>query len=283
MENSSKDLVGVITIKTIDQTGDAYIDSCFRFDFQQYKEDRDWSQIPEAIAIARAGNAGETEEGIRLAKELRNKYLDFDFCYSWLGNLYLRLNSYGEAYNAVSEGLRLARSKYSLCRTMGMIHLKVGELPEAVKWWIRSLVIRICAHKLNDVEILIYLSYVAEALGLDTECSILRRRADDINSGGIRLSSQKANELYAWTRQWSSSSMKQAITLLVHEYITPEVDRKLKELRKIAPNGVFCQDCKQRYKIEECKSPDIDGEMIIFGCPKCRINIMYNPKEDVGL
>jgi hypothetical protein len=278
--------VAPIPVKLTDKTGDDYIHSCFHFQFQQYKEARDWSQIPEAVAIPRTANSGQTNEALRLAEQFVKNYRDFDFGYYWLGNLYLQLGLYGPASKAVTEGLQLSKSKYSLCRTMGMIHLKVGELPDAVKWWIRSLVIRISSNELNDVEILIYLSYVAEGLELNSECLSLRKCADEINTSQIRLASEATNKLFGLARTCGSPSIKRAIALFVKEYIIPRTEKKLQGFDALAPNGVYCAICKTRIPLKDCISPRVVHEGgargIIFDCPKCRTTRVYRSDTDTG-
>jgi len=278
--------VAAIPIKTIGKTGDTYIDSCFHFEFQQHKESRDWSQIPEAATIPRTANSGQTNEALQLAEQFVKKYTDFDFGYYWLGNLYLQLGLYGPASKAITEGLQLSKSKYSLCRTMGMIHLKIGELPDAVKWWIRSLVIRISTNELNDVEILIYLSYVAEALQLNSECLSLRKCADQINTSQIRLASEATNKLFRLAATCGSPSIKRAITLFVKEYIILRSEERSQGFDNVAPEGVYCAICKTRIPLKDCISPRVVDEGgvsgIIFDCPKCRTTRVYRSDTDTG-
>lgn len=128
MERGERVPMSVIPIKTIDRTGDEFVDSCFHFDLAEYDEVRDWSKIPEATALAKKGNEavlageyGRFQEAIRLGTDLRSTYPDFDFCYAWLAHLYLQLNSFGEAHKAVADGLRLAKSKYRLCEKRASI------------------------------------------------------------------------------------------------------------------------------------------------------------------
>lgn len=285
--------VGITQIRTIDRTGDAFIDSCFHFDFIVLDEVRDWSQIPEAAALVKkanesifSGHPGKVKEAIILAEELRKKYPDFDFCYAWLGELYLHLNSYGEAQKAVADGLRLARSKDHLCEKMAMIHLKVCELDEAVKWWIRALVIEISARKQNNIETLLYLSYVAEALELDIECQALRNEVDRISTSGFRLASDIVQNLSALSQASGSPSLKRAIALFVREYISVESDRRLEELRRAAPKGIYCKDCNTRYSVEQITWHDIGGpgsRSIFYRCPTCQCNLAYYPEKDIGV
>lgn len=285
-QQSSGAQLTVIPMKTIGRTGDAFVDSCFAFDLVEYDETRDWSEIAEAVSLAEQGNeaifsgqAGRMQEVIRSCNGLKTRYPDFDFCYTWLSRFYLHLDNYGEAHKAVTDGLRLARSKFRLCEKMAKIHLKTGELEDAVRWWVRALVRRVSARKLDDVVTLIHLSYVAEALELPTECRALRQVADRIRSDGIRLASAAANNLYSLSRAWGSPSMKRSITMFLEEYIYPEAKTRLEELRRLAPKGIYCKHCSTRYGGEELTWYKVgaSGEPCVFySCPKCRCNLSYH-------
>lgn len=281
--------LSMIPIKRINRTGDAFIDSCFHFDLVEYEEIRDWSQITDAVSLAEQGNgaiesgeAGRLQDAIRSCNALKNKYPDLDFCYAWLCNFYLQLGSYGEAQKAVADGLRLARSKFWLCEKMAAVHLKTGELEDAVRWWIRALVIRVSARKLG-FETLLYLSYVAEGLGLHAECRALRQEADRIRDG-IRLAPTAANNLYKLSALRGSSSMGRSITLFLTEYIYPESERQLEQLRRVAPKGIYCKHCNTRYVGKELRWYEIGetGTCVFYSCPKCRCNLAYYPGEDTG-
>lgn len=207
-------------IKFIARTGDTYVDTCFSIEFQEFDDGRDWFEIPEAKAISQAGNAGRVEEALRHAEALRIKYPDFHFSYLWLSILYRKQGRTADAMIALNDGLRLSRSKYELCQNYGDTEWELGHLAEAVKWWIKSIVIQVGTKSLGNFVAFLQLSYVAEAAGLQGACSHLRRFVDRMRAGEIRLNADVANKLYSATRSQGTASMKQAIDLLDKEFLS---------------------------------------------------------------
>jgi tetratricopeptide (TPR) repeat protein len=207
-------------IKSIARTGDAYVDTCFMIEFQEFDDGRDWYEMPEARAVSDAGNAGRIEEALRHAEALRSKYPDFYFSYLWLSILYRKQGRNADAANALNDGLRFSRSKYELCQNYGDMEWELGHLPEAVEWWIKSIVIQVGTKSLGNFVAFLQLSYVAEAAGLQDACSHLRQFVDRMRAGEIRLNADAANKLYSSTRSQGTASMKQAIDLLDREYLS---------------------------------------------------------------
>ncbi len=208
------------SLKPVSRTGDAYVDACFHIEFQEFDDGRDWFEMPEAKAMTEAGNAGRVEEAIRHAEVLRDKYPDFYFSYHWFAVLYRKQGRYDDARKALGDGLRLSKSKYYLCQMYGDTEWELDNLPEAVKWWIKSIVVQVSTENLDDFVSFLHLSYVAEQLGLGSACSRLRQFVDRIRIGQIRLNGDAANKLYAATRRQGTESMKRAIDLLDREYFS---------------------------------------------------------------
>jgi len=173
--------------------------------------------MPEAKAIPQAG---DTEQALRLAEQLRQKHPDFYFVYYWLGILWDRRGDREKARQHLLEGMRLSKSKRSLYTQLGDLEWKWGSLPEAVKWWLKSVVVQVGSQHVTDYVAFLHLSYVAEALGIQAACSQLRAWEDRIRTGHIRLTAQAANELYAATRRQATSAMRHAIELLYKHYLS---------------------------------------------------------------
>jgi HEAT repeat protein len=208
-----------LTMKRVGKTGDAYVDDCFRIDFDEMYEGRIWRQIPEAEAISEAASAGRLDEALRLAEELRRDQPDFYFGYYWLAELHRRQGRDEDARKALIEGLGCARSKQSLCKAMGELEWGRRDLPEAVKWWIKSVAVQVGSQYATDYVAFLHLSYVAEALGFRSACSELRSWADRLRSGQIRLTTEAENEFYLATIEQGSPPLQRAIERLEEHYL----------------------------------------------------------------
>ena len=207
-------------IRALAPTGDPFVDGCFQIDLRERYDTRQGHEIPpEARAIAKAANAGQTDEALRLAHALRQHQPDYAFPYFWLGLLHGRRGEHADARRWLEEGLRAARSKFSLCEGMGDLAWGQRDLPGAVHWWIRSVVIQASTDNLAEFAPFLMLSYVAEYLGLAGACAQLRRHVDRMSTGAPRLNADAANELYSEAQRQGTASIRQAIELLVAEHL----------------------------------------------------------------
>jgi hypothetical protein len=206
-------------IKALAPTGDPFVDGCFQIDLREQYDTRQWYDIPEAQAIAKAANAGETDEALRLAHAMRTQQPDYAFPYFWLGLLRGRRGEHAEARRWLEEGLKAARSKFTLCGGMGDLAWSQRDLPEAAHWWIRSVMIQASTDNLGEFAPFLKLSYVAESLGLAGACDQLRRHVDRIMTGAPRLNADAANELHFEAKRQGTASIRRAIELLVAEYL----------------------------------------------------------------
>jgi HEAT repeat protein len=209
-----------LPLKRIARTGDPYVDDCFQMDFDELYDERDWFKMPEAKAIPAAANVGRQDEASRLAAELTRTHPDFYFGYYWLAVLYRKQKRYDDARQALLEGLRQAKSKQDLCDGMAEMEWERHNLPEAVKWWIKSVALQVGSQYATDYVPFLYLSYVAEALGIQVACSKLRSWVDSIRSGQLRLDAQAANALYSATSSQGTAAIRRAIELLLKHYLS---------------------------------------------------------------
>jgi hypothetical protein len=209
-----------LPITLIARVGDPYVDDCFHIDFNELYEDRDWFHMPEAKNIPDLGNAGRVDEALLLTADLQQKYPDFYFSYHWLSVLYRQQKRYDDARNSLKEGLRFAKSKESLCTEMGELEWELHNLPEAVKWWIKSIAVQVGSQYATDYVAFLNLSYVAEALRMRVVCSKLRSWVDRMRSGQLRLNAQAANALYSAVDSNEASAMRYAIELLDRHYLS---------------------------------------------------------------
>jgi tetratricopeptide (TPR) repeat protein len=200
-EDTKQKLVVELNVKT----GDLYIDECFKIDFTEEKENRHWQDIPEAQEMIREGNAKNYENAIQHARELSKIYPDYDLSYYWLGRLYADQNKFEDSKKILLDGLRYAKSKVRLCDRIARTEYHAGNLPEAVKWWIRSMIIRIKTKNYDDPDPFLYLWYISEGLGLKDVSQILSERSS------TGLTYEAANLLRRAAISQGTNSMKNAI------------------------------------------------------------------------
>jgi tetratricopeptide (TPR) repeat protein len=179
-----------LPMRKLDPTGDEFVDSCFCFKFNEFYEGR----CPEEIDEARDFMKILQNDGLMVADVVRHNFApacdklaalrmrlpDFHFSYRWLGRLYHEAGRLDDARRVLDEGLRLARSKSEICEARARLEFGLGDMAEAVKWWIRNVVIQISSKQLEDYEPFLYLACVAPEFGQLGWVERLELRADTI-------------------------------------------------------------------------------------------------------
>jgi len=205
-------------VRATPKTGDKYVDDCFTFNFPEWIEIRKWHIISDAESIVDAKRAGNVKEAIQLALALKNKSPDYYFSYYWLIHLYSTQSRYKEAEFVLIEGLKLANQKQDLCDAFANCKWSENKLGDAVKWWIKSVVLQISSNNIINDNPFLYLSYVSESLGLRSICAELRVFVDRLTSMG-RLNTTAIAKLYDATNLQGNPSMKKAIEVLSKEFL----------------------------------------------------------------
>lgn len=104
---------------------------------------------------------------------------------------------------------------------MGTIEEELGNLPAAVNWWIKSIIIQVSVRKVVNDEPFLKLSYIAGVLGHREAWMNLwkhvKKIQGDYPSELIGDATIKLNELICRT---GTESMKKAINLLNGEYLS---------------------------------------------------------------
>lgn len=201
-----------------DASSDDYVEDCFDLQWSERPDDRVVSDVLGAQAIVDVGNAGRTEEAIQLAQQLCTEQPDYWFSYCWLGILQRRERRFVEARRALQEGLQHAKRKYNLCEQLGELEWETNDLPEAVKWWIRCVVLQLEAATLSAHTSFLRLSYVADEVGLTETCRKLLDYVDEINVTSPRLAPEAGMKLRAAARVAESSDLRLASSRL-HEML----------------------------------------------------------------
>jgi hypothetical protein len=208
-----------LILKLFPKTGNLYVDRCFQIDFYEFDDPRDWSEIPEAKKFIDAERSGiNTNDLLLLLDNIRTKYPDFHFSYAWIIKIYSSMGLDDNASIILKEGLNLSKRKDTICRAMGMAKWKSGDLPEALKWWINCLVLQLNRGAYHDYELFLYLSIIADNFSLYSESSVLKHYANKTGSG-IEVIPQTIEKLSSQVSKQGTTSMKEALKMLIKEYL----------------------------------------------------------------
>jgi tetratricopeptide (TPR) repeat protein len=167
---------GKLTDRTLRaRASSAFADDCFRLEFQEVRDHRRLLDGADAREMIKAQRAGNLAAALREAEGLCRKYPDCHSFYYWLGYLHAEGKRYQESRAVLLKGIQQAREKASLYDRLARTEWESGDLREAVKWWTRSLVVRVETGNFDDTDPFLYLSYVADGLGMAAESRVFRR------------------------------------------------------------------------------------------------------------
>lgn len=193
--------------------GDAYVDSCFNFDFNEQNEKRIWYEMDELNE-----RNSDTIRKMELAEAALPKYPDYDIIYAWIGWGKKESGQPEEARKAYLEGLMKSRRKSGLCGDLGMLEFEpYNNLHEAVKWWIRSCAIQSVEGQYSDGFSFLNLATIAKYLRLKKCYSKLFEQSKKIQN--IIFDAAGESQRKYMVRDQGNNLIKQAITLLCKNYL----------------------------------------------------------------
>jgi hypothetical protein len=202
---------------------DSFVDSCFDFIFREVPENRNWEEIIDLSEIfskemkdAFSGNTESCYRAIPLLNAQLQKYPDYDLLYCWLGFCKKALYGPNEARRTYLEGIEKSRSRAVICGRLGMLAFEEYDLPDAVKWWIRSCAIQVTGEKYVDGFSFLNLATIAKYLGLKKCYSKLWHRSLAIKDQAFTGSGEQQRALMA--QQQRSEPIIEAIEKFCKNY-----------------------------------------------------------------
>lgn len=250
-----------------------YSQDCFDPDFVEQKEICPWSQLPGAKELVRASNSQGWGEVQRLAASLIQSHAEHHFGFYWLGQARRGLGQLKQARECLLEGMDRAHSKYSLCLKLGEVEWDLGDLEEAVRWWIKSAVLQFRAHDLKEHAPFLYLSYVAEGCGQDDVCSALRHQVDHIQSGQIRLDAVTARRLIHDSKKNRSQDVRDVLTRLNREFLKKAEQATEAAIADFPADQIpKCANCDCSHRGSRMRFVCRHGEFYVFRCDGCGLD-----------
>jgi len=160
-----------------ERTNESYVNECFTIEFPETRENRQLLDTAEAQPMIAAQRSGALADSLLHAQRLAMRYPDCHSFYYWQGYLHAELGNLGQSRAILLEGIQKSREKASLYDRLARTEWQTGDLQEAVKWWIRSMVVRTETRNFDDSDPFLYLWYVAEGLGLSDAAAKLSQKS----------------------------------------------------------------------------------------------------------
>lgn len=193
-----------------------YVKACLTPRYQELPETRTHSD-PAFSKALNAVNNRQYAQVIIETETLLLQYPDWATFHYWRGSALFENGYYAKARSELMEALEKTNEKYPLCNLLGKIELKKDNLVTAVYWWAQALH---CQETLagnnygGDVDPYLYLSYVAEGMGLVDMATELCRKVDQIRTGQIQLAPDTAQHLRSLVQRTTDSKVKEVLERL---------------------------------------------------------------------
>lgn len=206
-----------VQIAQLKPTGDPYVDACFSIEFEELDDPRGFHDLDQFEQVSALSKEKRFSEALSIIDFVWTEHSDFDLVYAWKASLLRGMGDFDRAREVLLEGLKKAKAKYGLCDELGTTEFKSGTLRNAVKWWIRSCAAQLTIKKINAFTPLLYLAYIAKALGDESQFSILMK---EIPHGPIELTADGQHAVTSRVQAEGDESILRAIRYLSENFTT---------------------------------------------------------------
>lgn len=198
---------------------DRFIKMCTTLPFEEVKDDRDESSIPELLHVAELRDAGSTQDAIEYANSLMKMYPDNDLIPFMVAYIYYQKQFPREAMQTAVAAIPKCPRKYRLYSVAGLAEFDQGHVPEAIVWWCRSVVAQCTIVDFQEHDPFLYLAHSAEILGARREFTALFTMTDSIDPKRPRLEQAEIEKLSFVKNSWVKEPLLKVIQHIEANYL----------------------------------------------------------------
>ncbi len=197
-----------------------FIDMCINLPFEELRDERDETTIPELLHVAEMRDAGNMQDAIDYGRALTKMYPDFDLIPFMIAYIYYQKDFSQEALQTAIEAVPRCPRKYRLYAVAGLAEFRRGHLPEAFVWFSRSAVAQCKIQDFQESDPFLYLANAAEILGARREAEMLfqmveaieRQKPPHLNPADIDL-------LIELRESWAREPLLQVLRTIDSQYL----------------------------------------------------------------
>lgn len=222
LRTAMPDRSGVRRRREFPSTGSEYVDNCFALEFDELDEVRDWQQIEGLREVPDlVQSRGRASDATAILDVSKQQYSDFYFVYQWLARISLRDGNVSRAIEILNDGCRMSRRKYSLYNLRAEVEWDLGDIRQAVLWWVRSVISQrlVGGHLYTPY---VYLGHLAGTVAGQQIAKRVFSVADSISRDPIRLNSAEQEKMIQLGRSGPTEEIRQVI-LALDEFVLGEV------------------------------------------------------------
>ncbi len=198
---------------------DKFIHMATTLPYEEVKDTRDETSIPELAQVAEMRDAGSVQAAIDYAKSLMKMYPDNDLVPFMIAYIYYQRHFPEEALQVAVEAIPRCPRKYRLYSVAGLAELDRGRLPEALVWWARSVVAQCTVTDFQEYDPFLYLAHAAEVVGARKQAEMFFTMADAIEPDKIRLDDETVGMLSTLKNSWARAPLIRLLQQIERDYL----------------------------------------------------------------
>jgi hypothetical protein len=175
-------------IEPTQSTTTPYVESVFAFDLTDKPESYVWRKIDGLCLVPDLVRNKDIAQAEAVIREVLPKYSDYSFVHYWNTIVFEKKGDIDKARQSCAEGIRVSNEKHYLCGQLAMLEFKHGTLKEAVRWWIRSILLQMPNKSVDDAQSFLYLAFIALLNHQNDASSMLMAASAKGRHGAVDLS-----------------------------------------------------------------------------------------------
>lgn len=192
---------------------------CTTLPFEEVKDDRDETSIPELVHVAELRDAGSMQEAIEYANSLIKLYPDNDLIPFMVAYIYYQKEFPREAMQAAIAAIPKCPRKYRLYSVAGMAEFDQGHLAEAFVWWCRSVVAQCTVTDFQEHDPFLCLAHAAQILGAKREAEAFFTMTDSIDPKRPRLEPGEVERMSSIRGTWVQEPLLKVLQQIEARYL----------------------------------------------------------------
>lgn len=198
-----------------------FVAMCTTLPFEEVKDERDETAVPELVHVAELRDAGNLQDAINYGTSLMKMYPNFDLIPFMIAYIYYQKEFPVEALQVAVESIPRCPRRYRLYSVAGLAEFARGHVPEALVWWCRSVIAQCTVLDFQESDPFLYLAHAAGLIGAKRESEVLFTMADAIESGANRLSPEATDALDEIRDSWVKQPLLQVLREIDKHYLHP--------------------------------------------------------------
>jgi tetratricopeptide (TPR) repeat protein len=187
--------------------------------FEEVKDERDETSIPELEHVANLRDAGNVQDAIDYGKALMKMYPDNDLIPFMIAYIYYQRHFPDEALEIAADAILHCPRKYRLYSVAGLAEFDRDNLPEALVWWARSVVAQCTVTDYQEYDPFLHMAHAAELIGAKAQADVFFTMSDVIAQDTMRLDQPAIDQLTGIKSSWARDPYRRVIEHIEATYL----------------------------------------------------------------